>query len=155
MKKVYYLALFMAFFMSLIPESKAIIMPIPLSISGKDSVFSDKKITYKALILTKRKSDNKANKLSKIAKILGFTFLGLLLLILIVPFQARLALALIALFVGLFSLIFALIGLGSAKNKEDRNKSLKSLWIVLGIIAGVIMIGLIIGLIALITSGFA
>ena len=155
MKKVYYLALFMAFFMSLIPQSKAIIMPVPLSTGGTDSVFLNKKDTKKTLFLLKKTDNKKAFSWSKIAKVMGFVFLGLLLLIPLAPFQARLTLAIIALFVGLFSLIFALIGLGSAKDKETRNKSLKSLWVVLGIIASTIIVGLIIAVIALLTKGFA
>ncbi len=143
MKKTYYLTLFIIFFVSLIPESKAIIMPIPLSISGKDSAFLNKNEIKRTPSLIKKMGVKKARTLGKTAKVMGFMFLGLLLLAVLAPFQSRLAIIAVALLVGLLALIFALVGVAAAKEPKEKEESKKGLLWVVGIIVGVILIALI------------
>jgi FtsH-binding integral membrane protein len=143
MKKTYYLTLFIIFFVSLIPESKAIIMPIPLSISGKDSAFLNKNEIKRTPSLIKKMGVKKARTLGKTAKVMGFMFLGLLLLAVLAPFQSRLAIIAVALLVGLLALIFALVGVAAAKEPKEKEESKKGLLWVVGVIVGVILIALI------------
>ena len=144
MEKTNYLLILLSIFLwGNIPQSKAITMPVPLSISGIDSAFLNKNDIKRTPLLIKKMGVKKARTLGKTAKVMGFMFLGLLLLAVLAPFQSRLAIIAIALVVGLLALIFALVGVAGAKEPKEKEESKKGLLWVVGIIVGVILIALI------------
>jgi hypothetical protein len=148
-RPLFYLIYFLS--IGITPQAKAATMPVD-SIKSYQTVQNNTKNKF---LLFKRTEEKKSITYGKIGKILGFVFLGLMLLVPIVHFQARLTLVIMGLLAGILAIIFGLIGMSKAKDETSTKKARKSFWIILGIIAGILLLSILVGLIVLFTVGFA